>query len=53
MRVTGVTAMTVGTMGMAMHMTSSTVNVIVGLRRHQSYSTRVALLSAVEGLRYG
>ena len=49
MRVTGV-AVDVGAMGVAVHMTSSAVNVIVGLRRHRSYSTRVALVSAVDGL---
>jgi hypothetical protein len=49
MRVSGV-AVSVGTMGMAVYMTSSAVNVIVGLRRHQPYSTRVALVSAVDGL---
>jgi hypothetical protein len=37
-------------MRMAMHMTSSAVNMLVGLRRHQSYSTRVALMSAAERL---
>lgn len=37
-------------MRMAMHMTSSAVNVLVGLRRHQSYSTRVALRSAQKAL---
>ena len=51
MRVTGVATVIVGAVGVAVHMTSSAVNVIVGLRRHQSYSTRVALMSAVDGLR--
>ena len=50
MHVTGV-VVDVGTMCMAVHMTSSAVNVIVGLRRHRFYSTRVALMSAVDGLR--
>jgi hypothetical protein len=49
MRVTAV-AMSVGAMGMAVYMTSSAVNVMVGLRRHRSYSTRVALVSAVDGV---
>jgi hypothetical protein len=53
MHVTGVATVSVGAMGMAVYMTSSAVNVIVGLRRHRSYSTRVALLSAVEGLPCG
>jgi hypothetical protein len=52
MRVTGV-VVSVEAMGMAVHMTSSALNLIVGLRRHRSYSTRVAVVSAVEGLRYG
>ena len=51
MRVTGV-VVSVQAMGMAVHMTSSAVNLIVGLRRHRSYSTRVTVASAVEGLRY-
>jgi hypothetical protein len=51
MCVTGVAAVHVGTMGMAVHMTRSAVNMLVGLRRHQSYSTRVALMSAVDGPR--
>jgi hypothetical protein len=41
----------VGAMGMGVHMTGSAVNVIVGLRGHQSYSTRVTRWSAVDGLR--
>jgi hypothetical protein len=53
MRVTGLATVSVGTMGMAVHMASSAVNLIVGLRRHRSYSTRVALVSAVEVLGYG
>jgi hypothetical protein len=49
MRVTAV-AMSVGAMGMTVYMTSSAVHVMVGLRRHRSYSTRVALVSAVDGV---
>jgi hypothetical protein len=51
MRVTGV-VVSVEAMGMAVHMTSSALNLIVELRGHRSYSTRVAVVSAVEGLRY-
>jgi hypothetical protein len=50
MRVTGVAAVNVGAMSMAVHMTGSAVNVIVGLPGHRSYSTRVMLRSAVDGL---
>ena len=50
MRVTVVTV-SVRTVSMAVHKTGSAVNVMVGLRRHRSYSTRVALVSAVDGLR--
>jgi hypothetical protein len=50
MRVTSVTVI-VGAMGVAVDVTGSAVNVIVGLRRHPSYSTRVAAVSAVGGLR--
>ena len=46
MRMNGLAAVNVGAMSMAVHMTSSAVNMLVGLRRHQSYSTRVALRSA-------
>ncbi|HXM90191.1 MAG TPA: hypothetical protein VN974_01530 [Candidatus Dormibacteraeota bacterium] len=53
MRVTGVATVSVGTMGITVHMTSCAVDVLVGLRRHRSYSTRVALVSAVEVLEYG
>jgi len=49
MRVTSV-AVSVGAVGVAMHVTGSAVNVIVGLRRHQPYSTRVAVVSAVGGV---
>jgi hypothetical protein len=41
----------VGAVGVAVDVTGSAVNVIVGLRRHRSYSTRVAVVSAVGGLR--
>ena len=41
-----VAAVIADAMRMAMHMTSSAMNVLVGLRRHQPYSTRVALSSA-------
>jgi hypothetical protein len=41
----------VDAMGMAMHVTNSAVNVIVRLRRHHPYSTRVALVFAADGLR--
>jgi hypothetical protein len=51
MRVTGVAAVNVGAMSMAVHMASPAVNVIVRLRRHESYSTRVAVVSAADGLR--
>jgi hypothetical protein len=51
-RVANVAAVIVDAMRMAMHVTSSAVNVIVGPRRHHSYSTRVAVASAVDGLRY-
>jgi hypothetical protein len=54
MRVTSmavsVGAVGVGAVGVAMHVTGSAVNVIVGLRRHQPYSTRVAVVSAVGGV---
>ena len=50
MRVTGV-AVIVGAMGVVVHVTGSAVNVIVRLRRHPSYSTRVAAVSAVGGPR--
>jgi hypothetical protein len=53
MHVTGVATVSVEAMGMAVYMTSSAVNLIVGLRRHRPYSTRVAWLSAVEGLPCG
>jgi hypothetical protein len=45
-RVASVAAVIADAMRMATHMASSVVNVLVGLRRHQSYSTRVALMSA-------
>jgi hypothetical protein len=51
MGVTGV-AVSGGAVGVGVHVAGSAVNVIVGLRRHQSYSTRVAVVSAVGGLRY-
>jgi hypothetical protein len=50
MRVTGVTV-SVGAVGVGVHVTGSAVIVIVGLRRHQSYSTRVLLVNAVGGVR--
>jgi hypothetical protein len=50
MRVTSV-AVSVEAVGVGVHVTGSAVNVIVGLRRHQPYSTRVAMVSAVGGLR--
>jgi hypothetical protein len=46
-----VAAVIADAMRMVMHVTSSAVNVLVGLRSHQSYSTRVALMSAAERLR--
>jgi len=49
MRVTGV-ALDVGAMGVTVHVTGSAVNVMVGLRGHRVYSTRVALMSAVVGM---
>jgi hypothetical protein len=49
MCVTGV-AVDVGAMGVTVHMTNSAVNVLVGLRRHRLYSTRVALMSAADGM---
>jgi hypothetical protein len=51
MRMTGLAAVNVGAMSMVVHMTSSAVDVIVRLRRHRFYSTRVALMSAVDGPR--
>ena len=51
MRVAGVATVSVRAMSVGVHMTSSTVNVIVRLRRHRFYSTRVAMLSAVDGVR--
>ena len=50
MRVTGV-VVSGEAMGMAVHMANSALNLIVGLQGHRSYSTRVAVVSAVEGLR--
>lgn len=50
MRVASVAAVIADGMRMAMHMASSAVNVLVGLRRHQPYSTRVALSSAQKAL---
>jgi hypothetical protein len=47
--VTGV-AVNVSAIGVTVHMTSPAVNAIMGLRRHRFYSTRVALMSAVDGL---
>ena len=51
MCVTGVAAVNVGAMGVAVDMASPAVNVIVKLRRHESYSTRVAVVNAADGLR--
>jgi hypothetical protein len=48
MRMTGV-VVSAGAMGMAVHVTRAAVNMMMGLRRHRSYSTRVVLVNAVDG----